>query len=88
MRCRCSGICRYSPASRGTNLVRASVADDLDESVHVLVITELYEEFGDVLRRPNAVALAEKNHVVGVGGVKEDGAETQAIASHLATADE
>lgn len=37
------------PSLGGTNLIRAGVADDLDESVHVLVIAELYEEFGDVL---------------------------------------
>lgn len=76
------------PGLGGTNLVRAGVADNLDESVHVLVIAELYEEFGDVLGRPNAVALAEENHVVDVGCVKEDGAEAQAVAAHLATADE
>ena len=76
------------PGLGGTNLVRAGVADDLDQGVHVLVIAELYEELGDVLGRPNAVALAEKYHVVDVGCVKEDGAETQAVASHLATADE
>ena len=76
------------PSLGGTNLIRAGIADDLNQSVHVLVITELYEELRDVLGRPNTVALAEKNHVVNVGGVKEDGAETQAVASHLATADE
>ena len=76
------------PGFGGTNLVRAGVADDLNQSVHILVITELYEKLGDVLRRPNTVALAEENHVVDVGCVKEDGAETQAVASHLATADE
>lgn len=76
------------PGLGGTNLVRAGVADDFDESVHVLVIAELYEKLRDVLGRPNTVAFAEKNHVVDVGGVKEDGAETQAVAAHLATADE
>ena len=76
------------PSLGGTNLVRAGVADDLDEGVHVLVITELYEELGDVLGWPNAVALTEEDHVVDVGGVKEDGAETQTVAAHLATADE
>ena len=30
----------------------------------------------------------EKESWVDVGGVKEDGAETQTVASHLATADE
>mgnify|MGYP000309812941 CR=1 FL=1 len=76
------------PSLGGANLILAGVTETLDEGVHVLVITELYEKFGDVLRRPNTVALAEENHVVDVGGVKEDGAETQAVASHLATADE
>ena len=38
------------PGLGGTNLVRAGVADDFDESVHVLVIAELYEEFQDILR--------------------------------------
>ena len=49
------------PSLGGTNLIRAGVADDLDQGVHVLVITELYEEFGDVLGRPNAVAFAEED---------------------------
>ena len=76
------------PSLGGANFVRAGVADDLDESVHVLVITKLYEEFGDILGRPNTVTFTEKNHVVDVGCVKEDGAETQAALTHLATADE
>ena len=76
------------PSLGGTNLVRAGVADDLDEGVHVLVVTELYEEFRDVLGWPNAVTLTEENHVVDVGGVEEDGAEAQSVAAHLATADE
>ena len=76
------------PSLGGSNLVRAGVADDLDESVHVLVITELYEELRDVLGRPNTVTLTEENHVVDVGCVKEDWAETQTVAAHLATADE
>ena len=76
------------PGFGGTNLVRAGVADDLNQGVHVLVIAELYKELRDVLGRPNAVAFAEENHVVDVGCVKEDGAETQTVASHLATADE
>ena len=74
------------PSLGGTNLIRAGVTDDLNQSVHVLVITELYEELRDVLGRPNAVAFAEENHVVDVGCVKEDGAETQAALTHLATA--
>ena len=61
------------PGFGGANLVRAGVADDLNQGVHVLVITELYEELGDVLGRPNAVALTEEDHVVDVGGVKETG---------------
>ena len=76
------------PGFGGANFVLAGVADDLNQGVHVLVITELYEELRDILGRPNAVALTEENHVVDVGCVKEDGAETQAVASHLATADE
>ena len=35
-----------TPWLRGANLVRAGVADDLDESIHVLVIAELYEKLG------------------------------------------
>ena len=76
------------PDLGGANLILAGVTETLDEGVHVLVIAELYEELGDVLGRPNAVALAEENHVVDVGGVEEDGAEAQSVASHLATADE
>lgn len=76
------------PGFGGANFVLAGVADDLNQGVHVLVITELYEELRDILGRPNAVALTEENHVVDVGCVKEDGAETQTVASHLATADE
>jgi len=74
------------PGLGGTNLVRAGVADDFDESVHVLVIAELYEKLRDVLGRPNTVAFAEKNHVVDVGGVKEDRTERYAAFTHLATA--
>ena len=76
------------PGFGGTNLIRAGVADDLDESIHILVITELYEKFRYIFRRPNTITLTEKNHVVDVGGVKEDRAETQTVAAHLATADE
>ena len=47
------------PSLGGADLVLAGVADDFDQGVHVLVITELYEELGDVLGRPNAVALTE-----------------------------
>ena len=74
------------PSLGGTNLIRAGVTDDLNQSVHVLVITELYEELRDVLGRPNTVALTEEKHVVDVGGVKEDGTKRQAALTHLATA--
>ena len=63
------------PSLGGANLILAGVTETLDEGVHVLVITELYEELGDVLGRPNTVTLAEENHVVDVGGVKEDRTE-------------
>ena len=74
------------PADKRTNLIFAGVAEDFDKGIHLLVITELYKEFGDVLGRPNTVALTEENHVVDVGSVEEDGAETQAALTHLATA--
>ena len=74
------------PSLGGADLVRAGVTETLDEGVHVLIITELYEELRDEFGWPNAVAFAEEDHVVDVGGVKEDGAETQAVAAHLATA--
>ena len=73
------------PTDKRANLILAGVAEDLDKGIHLLVITELYEEFGDVLGRPNTVALTEKNHVVDVGGVKEDRAKRQAALTHLAT---
>ena len=76
------------PTDKRANLILAGVAEDFDKGIHLLVITELYEEFGDVLGRPNAVALTEKNHMVDISCVKEDGAETQTVAAHLATADE
>ena len=74
------------PGLGGANLLLAGVTETLDESVHVLVITELYEELRDVLGRPNAVAFMEKNHVVDVGCVKEDRTKRQAAFTHLATA--
>lgn len=74
------------PSLGGANLILAGVTETLDEGVHVLVITELYEEFGDVFGWPNTVTLAEENHVVDVGGVKEDRTERYAAFTHLATA--
>ena len=71
------------PTDKRANLILAGVAEDFDKGIHLLVITELYEEFGDVLGRPNTVALTEKNHVVDVGGVKEDRAKSQATLTHL-----
>ena len=38
------------PSLGGTNLVRASVAEDFDKSIHLVIVTELSEEFQDVLR--------------------------------------
>ena len=74
------------PRFGGANLILAGVTETLDEGVHVLVITELYEEFGDVFGWPNTVTLAEENHVVDVGRVKEDRTKRQAALTHLATA--
>ena len=71
------------PGFGGANLVLAGVTETLDEGVHVLVITELYEEFGDVLGWPNTVTLTEKNHVVDVGGVEEDWTKSQTALAYL-----
>lgn len=74
------------PTDKRANLIPAGVAEDFDEGIHLLVITKLYEELGDVLGRPNTVAFAEKNHMIDVGRVKEDRAKRQATLTHLATA--
>lgn len=73
------------PADKRANLVLAGVAEDFDKGIHLLIITELYEEFRHIFGRPNTVTLTEKNHVVNVGCVKEDWAKRQAALTHLAT---
>lgn len=76
------------PSLGGTNLILAGVAENLDQGIHLLIVAKFYEELGDILGRPNAVALTEKNHVVDVGGVKEDRTKRQAALTHLATAND
>lgn len=71
------------PADKRANLILAGVAKDFDKGIHLLVITELYKELRHIFRRPNTVAFAEENHVVNVGGVKEDRAKSQAMLTHL-----
>ena len=36
------------PSLGGANLIRAGITEDLNQGVHVLVITELYEELRDI----------------------------------------
>lgn len=74
------------PAYKRANLILAGVAEDFDKGIHLLIVTKLYKELRYIFRRPNTVALTEENHVVDVGSVEEDGAETQAALTHLATA--
>lgn len=38
------------PSFRGTNLILVGVAEDFDKGTHLVIVTELYEEFQDVLR--------------------------------------
>lgn len=71
------------PADKRANLILAGVAKDFDKGIHLLVITELYKELRHIFRRSNTVAFAEENHVVNVGGVKEDRAKSQAMLTHL-----
>lgn len=50
------------PGLGGGNLVRASIAEDFEKGIHLVIVTELYEEFQDVLRsqrsyRPRKIRL-------------------------------